>query len=179
MALKQEKIHDRTSSDLPINSVVSIAIVQDPYSDKGEQIQVLRSVRDDPLAWMKSRRQIDDAQYEAGRKWQRLHGESTIGNIRAIDPGKEAVDGGIMPDAITDRQIAAFQELAECAGELGFFGNRLVFAVLGEGRKIVEVASQFELVTELEIKYLGRRFRECLEVMAMHWGYASRKYHET
>lgn len=171
-----DEIHDRTTDDIAINSQVTVAVVSDPYSETGEKIKVTRSLRDDPLAAMYEREQIDDAQFAAGRKWQLLHGKSTIGSIKAIDPGKEAVDGGIMSEPITDMQIAAFQELAKCAGELGFFGNRLVFAVLGEGKQINEAAREFRLSADYEVRYLGRRFRECLETMAIFWQFAAEKY---
>lgn len=172
---KVEKVHDRKSVDLPINAHVAIAIVSDPYSDKGEKIEVLRSLRDDVLAWMQSRHQIDDAQFAAGRHWQRLHQCSTVGVIRAIDPGKEAVDGGRMPEAITDKQIDAFTALRQSYEKLGAYGSQLVFEILGEGRGIREAASLRGCQTDMEINYFGRRFRECLETLAIHWGYAQPK----
>lgn len=170
---KEEKVHDRKSHDLTINSIVAEVIVTDPAGDK---IAVLRSLRDDPLAWMQSRSQIDEAQFAAGRHWQRVHQASTIGIIRAIDPAKPAVDGGKMPEALTGRQIDAFRELAESYKALGAYGGRLVFEILGEGRGIKEAAALRGCQTELETKYLGRRFRECLETLAIHWGYAAAKY---
>jgi len=169
-------VHDRRSTDLPINSIVSVAIVQDPYSDTGEQLQVLRSLRDDPLAAMIARGQIDEAQFQAGRKWQKLHDCSTIGVIRAIDPAKEAVDGGGRVESITDRQISAFTELRESYEALGTYGKTLVFYVLGEGLNITQAAVRMNCSTESEVKYIGRRFRECLESLAILWGFAQPKY---
>lgn len=172
---KAEKVHDRKSTDIPINSWVAIAVVDDPL-EKGGKLEVLRSLRDDVLAWLQSRRQIDDAQFTAGRHWQRLHQCSTIGVIRAIDPGKEAVDGGRVPESITDRQIEAFRELSESYKALGAYGGQLVFEILGEGRGIREAATLRGCQTDMEINYFGRRFRECLETLAIHWGYAQPKY---
>lgn len=170
---KDERVHDRKSTDLLINSIVAEVVVTDPAGDK---IAVMRSLRDDALAWLQSRHQIDEAQFIAGRHWQRLHQSSTIGMIRAIDPTKDAVDGGQMPEAITDKQIDAFRELADSYKALGAYGGRLVFEILGEGRGIAEAAALRGCQTELETKYLGRRFRECLETLAVHWGYAAPKY---
>jgi hypothetical protein len=102
------KIYDRQSRDLPINSKVAEAIVDDPL-EAGAKLKVLRSVRDDPLADMHSRRQIDDAMLAAGREWQRYHEDTQIGGISAIDTTKEAVDGGRIPEPITDRQIKAIR----------------------------------------------------------------------
>lgn len=165
-------VHERMSADLPINSRVSIAIVKDPYSNFGEQIRVLRSVRDDPLAGMFSRSQIDQAQLEAGREWQRHHENSEIGSIRAIDPGKEAVDGGRMPEPITDRQTKAFRQLAIADAKLGQEGCALVRDVLGYRLSITAAAQKRGMVGESEVKYIGKRFRECLETLAILWGFA-------
>src|SRR5690242_5172038 len=168
--MQPEKIHDRRTTDLPINSMVSVAIVADPYSDKGEKIEVLRSIRDDHLAGMHSRGQIDDAQLLAGRKWE-LHLEGAqIGNIRAIDPTKEAVDGGGMREALTDKQIAAFAQLHEASVELGSVGNSLIRDILGERLSVAQAAARRGYNAEREINYLGRRFRECLESLARLWG---------
>ena len=171
--MKAEKIHERLSDDLPINSVVSIAIVSDPYSDRGEQIKVLRSVRDDPLAGMHARGQIDEAQMLAGRKWQMLHELSTIGPIGAIDPTREAVDGGGMRDSITDRQVRAFRELAGAYRELGPELSRLVFDILAQRQTIGEAASYRGAQTSYQVRVVGSLFRGALERLAAHWGYAA------
>lgn len=171
---KPEKIHDRRSSDLPINSVVAEVVIKD---QAGDYIQVLRSIRDDQLAGMYSRSQIDDAQYRAGRKWQQLYEISEIGAVRAIDPSKEAVDGGRSPEPLTDKQLDAFKALGECNRVLGVGGGDLVRDVLGRGLTIAQAAQGREYYTERETKYLGHRFRICLESMAIHWGFAQPKQH--
>jgi hypothetical protein len=174
-----EKVHDRRSADLPINSSVAVVIVADPYSKDGEKIEVLRSIRNDPLGDMNSRGLLDDAQYLAGRKWQKLHECSTIGVIQAIDPAKEAVDGGVMRDFLTDRQIDAFKELQISYEALGSYGGKLVFQILGEGLSVSEASYRWGYSGAREINYFSRRFRECLETLAIHWGYAQPKRRAT
>jgi hypothetical protein len=175
MAKRQpEKVYDRRSSDLPTNAIVSIAIVADPYSKIGEKLEVLRSIRDDPLAGMYSRSQIDSAQFEAGRKWQSCFEAAQIGTIQAIDPGKEAVDGGRFREPINDRQIKAFRALVEADEKLGLQGARLIKVVLADHKSISLAAMELNLRTQREIDYLGRRFRECLETLAILWGFASK-----
>jgi hypothetical protein len=165
-----QKIHNRMSADLPINARVSIAIVTDPYSGAGEKIQVLRSVRDDPLAGLLARNQIDNAQFEAGRMWQLFYERSEVGHIRAIDPTKEAVDGGRMPEPITDRQIAALRKLDEAHKWLGNGGYEFVFTILGKRKLIKEAAEIHGFYTARELAYFGKRFQECLESLACLWG---------
>lgn len=169
-----EKVHDRLSQDLPINSRVAIAIVQDPYSQIGEKIQVTRSIRDDPLAGMHSRQQIDDAQLVAGRKWQAHHEGAEVGLIRAIDPAKEFVDGGQFPDPLPDSKIKALEALRAADEALGWEGKMIVRSILGDRLSIAQTANARGGRTEVEIKYVGKRFRECLETLAILWGFAGK-----
>ena len=166
-----EKIHERLSSDLPINSRVSVAIVDDPYSSVGEKIQVLRSVRNDPLADMLSRGVIDQALFQAGRKWQKLHECTQIGPIAAIDPGKVAVDGGRQRDPITDRQLDAFRELAAADRRLGEWGGILIRNLLADGLTVGQMAEMHNCTTGRRANFLSMRVRECLEDLGKLWGF--------
>jgi len=166
-----ERVHDRVSRDLPINSRVAIAVVDDPYSRSGEKINVVRSVRDDPLADMYSRSVIDSAQFQAGRKWQRLAERSTIGAIRAIDPSKEAVDGGRLPEPLTDSQIKAFRELNEAHRRLGEWGCALMRDLLENQMAMGKMAEKYKLTTARQMTFLSLRIRECLEDLGKLWGF--------
>jgi hypothetical protein len=170
-----EKVHDRRSADLPINSSVAVVIVADPYSKDGEKIEVLRSLRNDPLAGMISRRYIDEAQFNAGRKWQKLHECSTIGVIQAIDPGKPQVDGGGMRDFLSDRQIDAFKQLAIAYEEIGPELGRLIFDILASELSITEAAHKRGAKTDYQIKVVGSYFRGALEKLSILWGFASKR----
>jgi len=65
------KLHDRRSRDLLRNADVAAVEVDDPLGlDPGDKILTLRSLRNDPLARLHSRRQIDDAQFQGGRSFQ-------------------------------------------------------------------------------------------------------------
>lgn len=168
---KTEKIHDRQSHDLPINSVVSIAVVDDPL-EHGAKLRVIRSTRDDPLAALYSRSQIDDAQYRAGRDVERLFEASAVGRISGIDPGRIVVDGGQMPEAITDKQIRASNELLRAKAKLGEEGYKLVRDILGDRLSVAKAAEYRGLMGERGSRYTGQRFRECLETLALLWHYA-------
>lgn len=169
-----ERVHVRIATELPINAVVAPAIVDDPYSDCGEKLEVLRSVRDDPLAGMAARGQIEDHLLKAGRRWQALLEQAEIGSVSAIDPTKEAVDGGRIPEPITDRQIRAIRQLAEVDRLLGLEGCALIRDILGRRYSIAQAAQVRELTSAREVNYIGRRLRECLETLAIHFGLASR-----
>lgn len=144
--------------------------VDDP--ENGEKITVLRSLRIDPLAALHARRQIDEAEYYAGRHWQRAYELAELGGSRAIDPTREAVDGGKYPEPLSDIQARAFNELATASKALGMEGESIVKDVLARGMPILHVAAARGLTTERELLYIGKRFRECLNTLAVTFGYA-------
>ncbi len=169
LAYTGERIHDRLSHDLPLNSVVAPVTIRD---HEGDQIRVLRSLRDDPLAALFARQQIDDAQYLAGRKWQALFEMSGIGAVRAIDPTREAVDGGRMPEMLTEAHREAVKRMAVLGRALGLEGDALVRDVLGLGYSLEKAAIVRGTTSEREQRYLGRRLRECLDTLAIELGFA-------
>jgi hypothetical protein len=166
-------VHDRTSRDLLRNAQVTPVEVDDPY-EEGAKIVVLRSTRHDPLADMMAKRQIDQCDYVAGRHWQAAWENAEIGGVRAIDPTWEAVDGGRLPELLTDTQRRAAQDLRAARETLGREGHQLVCDVLGSGMSITQAACNRGLSSEADRKYTGRRFRECLSTLAIRFGYANR-----
>lgn len=171
--LKQSPIHDRKAQDLLRNAQVAADEVDDPY-EAGGKIVVLRSTRHDPLFDLKAKGMIDQCDYVAGRHWQAAWENAEIGGVRGIDPSKEAVDGGRIPEVLTDVQRRAVQDLKAARGALGAEGERLVRDVLAEGLSIGQAALRRGLASESDRKYLGKRFRECLSTLAVRFGYATR-----
>lgn len=169
--MAKDKIYDRMTADLPINSVVTPVVVDDPL-DRTAKLRVLRSLRDDPLAGMHARQQIDDAQLAAGRLWQRYHEHSEIGGARAIDPTKEAVDGGRFKEPDISRMSKALVEMKKARLELGKFGASLMYDVLARRMSIAEVAKTRMMHRQREVDFLSMRFRECLNTLAKCWGFA-------
>lgn len=169
------QVHDRRATDLLRNAMVVPFEVQDPYAVDGiGRIVVMRSLRDDPLAGMFARRQIDQAQYDAGRKWQAYMEDAEVGNIRAIDPTKEAVDGGRMPEPLSDRAAFAFRELSHAHATLGMIGENIVRDILGANRMSIKQAAAKRYCTKAaEIEFWGKRFREALETLAVVFGCAT------
>jgi len=167
-----KKVHDRRSSDLLRNAEVAAIEVDCPIEQNGATLVVMRSIRNDPLAALHSRRQIDEAQYQGGRAFQ--HDFENAGRgPRAIDPGKEFVDGGLPPDPLPDSQSRAVESLKRAHKELGQAGSALIHDVLIGSMTLDRVAGKRQMNTELEKKYLGRRFRECLDTLAIVYGFAT------
>ena len=150
-------------------------IVDNPYAiEPGEKSVAMRTTRNDPLGNLHARKQIDEAQYQAGRAFQSDWEQAERGP-RAIDPSKEAVDGGLMPEPITESQRRAAKQLAEVYRALGQDGSAIVHAVLVHNQTRVQIAAGRGLVGERWAKYYGLRFQECLDCMALVYGFAMGK----
>jgi hypothetical protein len=174
-ALMKDKVYDRMSADLPINAVVAPAVVDDPI-EHGAKLKVLRSLRDDPLASMHSRGHIDDAQMAAGRLWQRYREHSEVGGARAIDPTKEAVDGGRFKEPDITRQSRALAELKRADAMFkkahDDMAPSLIYDVLARNMSITEIAQARSITSGRQICYLMERFRGALDDLAKLWGLA-------
>jgi len=166
-------IHDRRSTDTIKAGQYAAVEIDDPMEEGGKLV-VTRQLRGDPLARLHSHHQIDEAQYHAGRAFQHDF-ETAERGPRAIDPTKEAVDGGMMPEPITEAQRKAAVRLGRVHRTLGQNGAALIHDVLIHGRTIFQVATIRGMSGELEMKYLGKRFRECLDCLAKFYGFAMDK----
>jgi hypothetical protein len=172
MAGQQQKVHDRRAKDTIAAGLYHPIEVDDPYS-RGEKIVVLRQMRHDTLAYLHAHHRIDDAQYEAGRAYQRDY-EAAERGARAIDPTKEAVDGGLGVDPLPVKQIAARNKLVEIERVLGRRVVRIVQAILVKGATLESVA---ENQSRSAVEFTGRMFRAGLEELAVEYGLSDRGYH--
>lgn len=167
------KVHDRRATDLLRNAQVAVIEIDDPY-ERGAKIVAIRSTRNDPLAALHARNHIDEAQYHGGRAFQHDF-ETAERGPRAIDPSKEAVDGGMMPEPLTDHQRDAVVRLARADRKLGENGSILTRNVLIHGMTVKQIGEVRGQSSEIELKYIGQRFRECLDCLALVYGFAMEK----
>jgi hypothetical protein len=164
-------VHDRQATELPFNAMTIPTLVDDPL-DRSAQIVTTCSLRDDPLGWMFHHKQLDIAQYRAGRRFQQLYQAAEIGQLKGFAL-KDAVDGGgITPDIVTEYGRRCRKQLIEIAYTLkqGFYS--LLCDVLGRGMYLYQAAGARGIHTKRGIEYLGVRFRGCLELLAREFGYA-------
>ena len=167
------KIHDRRSQDLPHNAEVAAVEVDDPLAlEPGDKIVVLRSIRNDPLGRLHSHRQIDESQYRGGRAFQGDWEKAERGP-RAVDTTREYVDGGERREPITDSQRKAVLRLNRIERELGADGSALVHEVLILGMTMEQVRQRRGLRTQRWSDYFARRLRECLDRLALIYGFAT------
>ena len=169
------KAHDRRSGDLLRNAEVATVEVDNPLGlEPGEKIVALRSIRNDPLGRQHAHRQIDEAQYQAGRAFQNDWEQAERGP-RAVDPTREYVDGGQTREPITEGQRKAVLRLNRVERELGADGSALVHDVLVHGLTMDQVGQRRGLLTQRWRDYFARRFCECLDRLALIYGFATEK----
>jgi hypothetical protein len=165
--------HDRRSHDLLRNAEVAAVEVDNPLAlEPGEKIIALRSIRNDPLARLHTHHQIDEAQYQSGRAFQEDWERAERGP-RAVDPTREYVDGGEMREPITEGQRKAVLRLNRAERELGADGSALVHDVLVHGLTMVQIGEKRGLRTQRWKDYFARRFCECLDRLALIYGFAT------
>lgn len=169
----EPKQHDREATDLPRGVIAAPALVPCPSGD-GSMLRVTRNIRGDTLGALWARRQIEFHQYEAGREWQRHWDASAIGGLKAADTTIEPVDGGGgIPDTLTDRVLRAVKALARADRDLGLEGRYLLVDVLGKGLSIEQAAGARGSTSVREREFWGRRFRECLDTVAVAYNLAA------
>lgn len=183
---QQPKVHDRTTAILPLNARVVVDEVEDAYGipefaaydrRRGElmssgrpKVTVVRSIRSDPLGALKAQGVIDEVQFLAGQIWGWSYLRAEIGALKAIDPTKEAVDGGRLADPLSEQVKRAVANLRRAAVALGRDGESLVTDVIGKGLTLSKAADARGLISKSGREYLGRRFRECLDCLSVVFG---------
>ena len=172
----EAKRRDRKARDLLRNAQVAADEVEDPHGiNPGDKIVVLRSTRHDPLFDLKQKKQLDQCDYVAGRHWQAAYENSELGAVRAIDPSKEAVDGGRLPEVLTKIQMAGMQDMRAARETLGAEGHQLMVDILGNGWSIRQAAVARGRYSDDERRYVARRFKECLRSLAKRFGYSNER----
>ena len=121
-----------------------------------------------------SHHQIDEAQYRGGRAFQDDWEKAERGP-RAVDPTREYVDGGQAREPITERQRRAVLRLNRIERELGADGIMLVHEVLVQGLTMEQIGQRRGLRGQRWMDYFAKRFRECLDRLALIYGFANEK----
>ncbi len=173
MSYKLTGLHDRRSRDVAFNADVVEVEVDDPLAlDPDERIVAMRSIRSDPLGRLHSHHQIDEAQYRGGRAYQNDWEKAERGP-QAMDPTREYVDGARSREPVTESQRQAVLRLNRVERELGTDGAALVHDVLVLGLTMDQIGQRRAVRTQRWNDYFARRFRECLDRLALVYGFAT------
>lgn len=191
-------IHDRLA-DIAMTQDIGIAEMPDPYAipepstreragetPEGEwktperpRVRVIQSFRRDPIGRMFARHQIGDAEHQAARDFQDLHDDAQIGVIRSIDPAKEAVDGGALPDVLTDKQQSAIRRIRTVERAIkdrhGAQGLVVLNGVIVAKLTVEQVAnSHGGPAAAKKVEFWRGLFRETLQTLGVEMGTISR-----
>jgi hypothetical protein len=166
------QVHDRRARDVNRGASGHIveAEVDDPY-EPGARIAAIRSVRDDPLADHLARGHIDEAQYLAGREFQKYFGIAERGP-RAMQMA-EAVDGSPPHEILTDNALMASKWLTKAYGALGRDGSALIHDMLISNRTTRQIAAARGMIGSDWERYFSRRLFECLNTLAVVFGFSN------
>lgn len=148
-------------------------MVDDPL-EAGQRYAAQVNVRESSIDHMHSRGRIDASQKQAGDRFRKLWEMAAVGRNQAMDTTKEPVDGGGAGDPISDGLIRASQELSRVMRELGPVGSKMMIALVGEGRRIEDVASDWSqtggaLSGRRAEGYVSGRMIEALDDLVRLW----------
>jgi hypothetical protein len=170
---KLTDIYDRRSREVPFNAEVAEVEIDNPLGlDPGEKIVAIRSIRGDPLGRLHAHHQIDEAQYRGGRAFQNDWERAERGP-QAVDTTREYVDGAGTREPVTESQRQAVLRLNRVERELGTDGSALVYDVLVLGLSMDQIGERRAVRTQRWNDYFARRFRECLDRLALIYGFAT------
>ncbi len=164
------RLVDRTAVTPNPHLRVGIVLIDAP--DGNGKDEAYRAYRGDPLANMLRRGDIDQVQELAGRHWQQAYERVELGGARAIDPTREAVDGGQIPEPFTDAQRKAAMDLAKAGRAIGALQESVVRDVLVAGMSMEQIALARGFNDQGAIKFYGRLFRESLKTLSVVFGFA-------
>jgi hypothetical protein len=104
----------------------------------------------------------------------------TIGNApergpQAVDPSRDYVDGVQTREPVTESQRKAVLRLNRAERELGADGSALVHDVLVKGMTMEQVGQRRDLVSQRWKDCFSRRLCECLDRLALVYGFAADK----
>lgn len=164
--------YDRRTADVLAAGQYAAIDVDDPI-ETGAKLTVLRQLRGDPLARLHAHGRVDEPQYLAARAYQR-DWEIAERGARAIDFTREAVDGGLPPEPLTDGQAKARVRLVAIERALGRKMQTVVRGVLIDGQTFEAMAVRaFGRFGEAWSRYYGKLFHDALDVLAEEYGFSN------
>ncbi|OPB30204.1 hypothetical protein [Bartonella sp. WD12.1] len=120
-----------------------------------------------PIALLYAKGHISKAQYKAAERfyyyWHIQQGNTHMG----IDYTRQKVDGGHYYTDTLERQMEATDQLQTIKIQLGILGYQLVEQVIGYNQSIKDLSP-----LKRRQNSLADHLRDCLDLMATHWGYA-------
>lgn len=137
-----------------------------------EFVSAIMNPRESPIAWYYHHRRqtrVEQHHVRAANEFRRLYERTGGAGVKALDYGKEPVDGGNVSDGITDMKIDAAKVLAEAFYNIGSEGYILIEKTCGE---LLWLKDQY--ATRYQQNLAMKQLIEALDVLAEFWGYQNR-----
>ncbi|PKA39663.1 hypothetical protein CWR43_30830 [Rhizobium sullae] len=155
-------------------------LVPNPYFSRAHRedatnprtIPAIINIKESAVVMLYSRGRLDDAQFAAASKFRALW-EAVCRSTRAIDYGREPVDGGRRADPIGERQMHAADQLRRVRPLLGEQGYWLVARICGEGYSLGEVVRPRG--SKRAKLNAANDLRTCLDKLCELWNLATRR----
>jgi hypothetical protein len=167
--MRPQVAHDRQADRLTPGEFAPV-LVDDPY-EAGAHIVVTRRI--DVLSRMHDRKVIDDAGYEAGKRYLLLCQRAEVGSVRGADFTREVVDGSPPRDFFSVSRLQAANKLAKLDDglkrEFGATGLFLVRCVAGQGHSLSQAATMMGDDPK-DWRSLSWLFVKCLDHIALELG---------
>ncbi|WP_336276608.1 hypothetical protein [Bartonella sp. CB178] len=133
-------------------------------------IVAIADARNHPIALLYAKGHISKAQYKAAERFYIYWRQSQADFHMSLDYTRQKVDGNQGYTHRIERQIEASNHLQAIKSFLGVLGYHLVERVVGHGQAIKDLSP-----LKRKQNSLADHLRDCLDLLASHWGYANKK----
>ncbi|WP_455476299.1 hypothetical protein [Bartonella sp. B17] len=124
-----------------------------------------------PIALLYAKGHINKAQYKAAERFYIYWRQSQADLHMSLDYTRQKVDSNQTYNHPIERQIEATNHLNTIKIFLGVLGYQLVEQVIGYGQAIKDLST-----SKRKQNSLADHLRDCLNLLASHWGYTNSKH---
>ncbi|WP_208433519.1 hypothetical protein [Bartonella taylorii] len=139
-------------------------------SSNPRTIKAITNIQSRPIALLYAKGHISKAQYKAAERFYVYWRQSQADLHMSPDYTREKVENSQGYTHPIERQIEASNHLKTIKVDLGVLGYSLVEKVVGYGQAIKELND-----SKRKQNSLADHLRDCLDLLAFHWGYANHK----
>ncbi|OPB34957.1 hypothetical protein [Bartonella taylorii] len=139
-------------------------------SSNPRTIKAITNIQSHPIALLYAKGHISKAQYKAAERFYVYWRQNQADLHMSPDYTREKVENSQGYTHPIERQIEASNHLKTIKVDLGVLGYSLVEKVVGYGQAIKELSD-----SKRKQNSLADHLRDCLDLLAFHWGYANRR----
>ncbi|EJF87853.1 hypothetical protein [Bartonella rattimassiliensis] len=171
---KEKHIGHLKTQEIPIETSNPYFQPAHPESSSNRRtIKAIVNVQSRPIALLYAKGHISKTQYRAAERFYFYWRQSQADLHTSLDYSREKISCNQDYTFPIERQIEASDQLKTVKIQLGILGYSLLEQVIGHGQGIKELSS-----SKRKQNSLADHLRDCLDLLAFHWGYANHKHSE-